>query len=60
MGRIIRRIIRIKSNVVFRITLSIKNAPKKEHFGFKEDLMTSHSCRSKQLDKHHQKHHLRG
>ena len=41
----------------FRITLSIKNAPKKEHFGFKEDLMTSHSCRSKQLDKHHQKHH---
>lgn len=54
MGRIIPGIIS------FRITLSIKNAPKKEHFGFKEDLMTSHSCRSKQLDKHHQKHHLRG
>ena len=41
MGRIIPGIIRIKSDVVFRITLSIKNAPKKEHFGFKEDLMTS-------------------
>lgn len=35
MGRIIPGIIS------FRITLSIKNAPKKEHFGFKEDLMTS-------------------
>ena len=37
MGRIIPGIIG------FMITLSIKNAPKKEHFGFKEDLMTSHN-----------------
>lgn len=54
MGRIIPGIIS------FSITLSIKNAPKKEHFEFKEDLVTSHSCRSKQLDKHPQEHHLRG